>query len=63
MDMRTGRIYESKEAALADGVPEGDAMEITRDLEYWLKRTNTKIATPHQGKREMQRRLKKAQKV
>ena len=28
MDLRTGRMYESREAALADGVPESDRSEV-----------------------------------
>ena len=31
MDIRTGRIYETKEAALAAGVPESDIAEIIGD--------------------------------
>lgn len=31
MDIRTGRTYETKEEALAAGVPESDIAEITRN--------------------------------
>ena len=30
MDIRTGKTYETKEEALADGVPESDIAEIVR---------------------------------
>ena len=33
MDMRTGRTYETKEAALAAGVPESDIAEVTQTLD------------------------------
>ena len=31
MDMRTGQMYETKDAALKAGVPESDIAEIVRD--------------------------------
>lgn len=31
MDIRTGRTYDTKEAAIADGVPESDIAEIVGD--------------------------------
>lgn len=60
MDLRTGRTYETKEAALADGVPESDVAEvqITRDHDFHLKFANPKYPAPHQGKREAERRLR-----
>lgn len=30
MDIRTGREYETREAAVADGVPDSDIAEVTR---------------------------------
>lgn len=46
MDIRTGRIYETKEAALAAGVPESDIAEIrhiTMTLETARKRKRLSV--------------------
>jgi len=68
MDLRTGRVYESKEAALAAGVPEADVIEVVRtpDGRYRLPSEavvtalgGTPAHTPHQGTREMARRAKR----
>lgn len=56
MDTRTGELYDTKEAALAAGVPEEAIAELTRDGDYWNKHTNKRYPAPHQGKREMGRR-------
>lgn len=65
MDLRTGRTYESKEAALAAGVPESDVAEVldtpngpTVRIPF-VPDTNPKHPTTHQGKRELARRLAK----
>lgn len=61
MDLRTGRTYETKEAALAAGVPESDIAEVhvTRDYDFHLKFANPKYSGPHQGKRETERRRRR----
>lgn len=62
MDIRTGKTYETKEAALADGVPESDIAEVQvqRDGSYWPKFVNKKYPARHQGERERARRVKNA---
>lgn len=61
MDLRTGKTYDTKEAALADGVPESDVVEVrtTRDREFHLKFANRKYPEPHQGTREKARRQRR----
>jgi len=65
MDLRTGRLYESKAAALAAGVPESDlvAVEVGAGGRLRLLGKALGIRTskyqPHQGKREMARRAKR----
>jgi hypothetical protein len=60
MDIRTGKTYETQEAALADGVPASDIahVTVTRDGEYWPKFDNPKRYTggAQQGARELARR-------
>lgn len=36
MDLRTGKLYASKEEAMADGVPEGDVVVIDEELTKML---------------------------
>ena len=64
MDIRTGQLYESKEAALEAGVPESDIAEIfkRRDGTYWPKFDNKKCPVPHQSMRERQRRVRQQEK-
>lgn len=59
MDIRTGRTYDTREAALAAGVPESDIadMRVTRDSDYW-PRFSRNQPVPHQGPRETRRRLR-----
>jgi hypothetical protein len=58
MDIRTGETYETKEAALAAGVPESDIanVTITSRREPFPTFTNPKYPERHQGSREMRRR-------
>jgi hypothetical protein len=69
MDMRTGRMYESPEAARADGVPESDIAEVTKQelIKFFREaikvRDNPKYPVPHQGERERLRHLKTAAKT
>lgn len=60
MDIRTGRMYETREAAQADGVPDADIAEVTvrRDGTYWPKFDRSRHQ-PHQGHRELARRLRR----
>lgn len=60
MDIRTGRLYDTREDALAAGVPASDIAEVVtrRDGTYWPKFTNTKYPRRHQGSRETARRQK-----
>ncbi len=58
MDLRTGKTYESAEAAIADGVPESDIVDAQtgkplRRREQWPEPTPNRP----QGERERQRRL------
>jgi hypothetical protein len=69
MDLRTGRTYETREAAIAAGVPEADIVELTRTGPRFQRLGPTvrrEYATPvgnplhpvrHQGTRERARRL------
>jgi hypothetical protein len=60
MDIRTGRTYPTREAALKAGVPPSDLAHVTRrDGDYWPKFDNSKYKSPHQGQREMARRAKR----
>jgi hypothetical protein len=60
MDIRTGQTYETREDALAAGVPESDIAHVK-----WTRQgpqpsfTNPKYPARHQGSREMRRRLAK----
>lgn len=47
MDLRTGQIYETKDAALAAGVPEADVMELERSEDGVL--TPTARSAAHRG--------------
>jgi hypothetical protein len=60
MDLRTGKTYDTREAALADGAAASDVVEVTtiRDGKFWLKFENKKHPVRHQSKREMARRQK-----
>lgn len=57
MDMKTGKTYESLEAAKADGVPESRL--VSSDPAYWQRFQNAKYPEPHQGARERVRRAKR----
>lgn len=70
MDLRTGRVYESREAAIAAGVDPGDLIEVERtpDGRYRLPADKVIKALggiakpkyqPHQSTREMARRAKR----
>lgn len=68
MDLGTGRIYETREAALAAGVNPDDLIEVERtaDGRYRLPSDKVVLAlggnphhSPHQGRREMERRAKR----
>jgi hypothetical protein len=69
MDLRTGRTYESREAALADGVPESDIAEVVQTPEGPSVRVtrqpfkaepNPRYPARHQGTREMKRRQRQS---
>ena len=62
MDIKTGTIYPSLDAALAAGVPERDLMTAVHreTLEELQKRLNlTSKHVPHSGERERSRRRKR----
>lgn len=68
MDMRTGKTYDSVEAARAAGVPESDIAEIDAQgklLKFFREsikvKENPKWPASHQGARERARRLAKVQ--
>ena len=65
MDLRTGRTYESVEAAQAAGVPESDIAEVINtpngpeprvSRQPFVVKQNPKHPVRHQGAREMKRR-------
>lgn len=60
MDLRTGKTYETREAALAAGVPESDIAHvmIRARLEPFVEVSNKKYPVRHQGRRETTRRMK-----
>jgi hypothetical protein len=61
MDLRTGRTYPTKQAAIDAGVPEADIMLLAKSgLPRDAKRS--KYKAPHQGKREIERRRRLAAK-
>jgi hypothetical protein len=63
MDLRTGRTYESREAALAAGVPASDIVEVVKTPRGPEPRVRREPLVPtsnqqrHQGARERVRRL------
>ena len=67
MDLRSGRVHESKEAALAAGVPESDLMEVERTADGRYRLPPDEVVrvlggsaqVPHQGKRELARRARR----
>ena len=68
MDLRTGRVYETLDEAIAAGVDEADLIEVERmpDGRYRLPSEDVVTALggnpdhrPHQGRREMARRAKR----
>ncbi len=67
MDLRSGRIYETRDEALAAGVPASDLMEVERtaDGRYRLPAEQViqvlggTTQQPHQGARERARRAKR----
>jgi hypothetical protein len=59
MDIRTGETYETREAALAAGVPESDIAEVKLTRQGPEPTfTNPKHPVPHQGNRERVRRIR-----
>ena len=65
MDIRTGKTYDSVEAARLDGVPDSDIAEVDAkgELVKWFREAikvheNPKFPVAHQGDRERLRRLK-----
>jgi hypothetical protein len=54
MDLRTGKTYDSELAALADGVPQSDLIDLRR--EPFRSVMNPKYPKSHQGARERARR-------
>jgi hypothetical protein len=59
MDLMTGKTYETKEAALADGVPESNLIDLRR-VEFKTRDTGRSKYQPHQGTGEIARRLRRA---
>lgn len=66
MDLRTGRIYESREAARAAGVPASDLIAVDRDRDGRVRLSSVAVTQlygttqqPHQGTREKARRRKR----
>lgn len=67
MDLRSGRIYETRDEALAAGVPASDLMEVERTADGRYRLPAEQVVRlyggtaqqPHQGKREMARRAKR----
>jgi hypothetical protein len=59
MDIRTGKTYPTREAALADGVPDSDIANVKWRREGPdPKFTNPKYPARHQSKREQVRRIR-----
>lgn len=68
MDLRTGRVYESRDEAIAAGVPAADLIEVERAADGRYRLPADKVISllggnpahrPHQGTREMARRAKR----
>lgn len=68
MDLNTGRVYESREAAIAAGVNPADLVAVERTPDGGYRLTSEQVITalggnpahaPHQGTREMARRAKR----
>ena len=68
MDLRTGRVYESRDEAIAAGVPAADLVEVERTADGRYRLPADQVITvlggnpthaPHQGVREMARRAKR----
>jgi hypothetical protein len=59
MDLMTGKTYETKEAAIADGVPEARLIDLRRVPHHMRDMSRSKYQ-PHQGANEITRRLKRA---
>jgi hypothetical protein len=59
MDLMTGKTYETKEAALADGVPESSLIDLRR-VEFKTRDMGRSKYKPHQGANEIERRLRRA---
>lgn len=64
MDMNTGKIYDSYDEAIKDGVDEKNLVSATNreTLEELKRRLNLNNKyEPHQGKQEMARRVRQMQ--
>jgi len=59
MDLRTGRTYPTKQAALDAGVPESDIMLIDGAPPLPRNAKRSKYKAPHQNEREMARRRRR----
>lgn len=68
MDLQTGRVYESRDEAIAAGVPAADLVEVERTTDGRYRLPADKVISslggnpwhqPHQGTREMARRAKR----
>lgn len=58
MDLRTGKTYESLDAAIADGVPEADIVDAsTGDPLVVRERWPAPAPNREQGQRERERRM------
>lgn len=72
MDLKTGRVYETREAARAAGVNPADLIEVERTADGRYRLPSDQVVRalggsahhqPHQSTREMARRAKRLAKV
>ena len=68
MDLKTGRVYDSREEALAAGVSDADLIEVERTADGRYRLPADKVVEafggnpnhrPHQGRREIDRRARR----